>query len=364
MNMNHNHPMNRLSFNIRIVILSLLLPLGSCMKWDYGDMENFDAPGNGLFIVNEGNFQYGNATLSYYNPATSEVQNEVFFRANGMRLGDVAQSMTIYGDRGWIVVNNSHVIFAIDTNTFKEVGRIENLTSPRYIHFINDEKAYVTQLWDNRIFIVNPKTYSVTGHIQIPDMTMENGSTEQMAQYGKYVFCVCWSYQNRIIKIDTETDRIVGQLQVGIQPSSIVLDRYGCLWVATDGGYEDSPYGYESASLYRIDPETFAIIDSFRFRRGESPSELQLNGDRDMLYWINDDIWRMDVTSGRLPVKPFLKSRDTKYYGLTVNPVNGEVYVADAIDYQQQGVIYRYSPEGTLLDEFVAGITPGAFCWK
>ncbi len=72
----------------------------------------------------------------------------------------------------------------------------------------------------------------------------------------------------------------------------------------------------------------------------------------------------MDVTANRVPVRPFLEYRDTKYYGLTVNPVNGEVYVADAIDYQQQGMIYRYSPEGKLIDEFYVGIIPGAFCWK
>ena len=42
--------------------------------------------------------------------------------------GDVAQSMCIYGGKGWIAVNNSHVIFAIDPVTFKELGRIENLT--------------------------------------------------------------------------------------------------------------------------------------------------------------------------------------------------------------------------------------------
>ncbi len=72
----------------------------------------------------------------------------------------------------------------------------------------------------------------------------------------------------------------------------------------------------------------------------------------------------MDVTAERLPVRPFLEYRDTKYYGLTVNPFNGEVYVADAIDYQQQGMIYRYSPQGELIDEFYVGITPGAFCWK
>ena len=168
------------------------LSLASCMKWDYGDaVEEFNASGAGLFITNEGNFQYGNATLSYYDPATKTVQNEIFFRANGMKLGDVAQSMCIHDGKGWVVVNNSHVIFAIDLNTFKEVGRIENLTSPRYIHFLSDEKAYVTQLWDNRIFIINPKKYEITGYIQVPDMTMESGSTEQMVQYGKYVYCNC-----------------------------------------------------------------------------------------------------------------------------------------------------------------------------
>ena len=51
--------------------------------------------------------------------------------------------------------------------TSKEVGRIENLTSPRYIHFLSDEKAYVTQLWDNRIFIINPKKYEILSLIHI-----------------------------------------------------------------------------------------------------------------------------------------------------------------------------------------------------
>ena len=226
------------------------LSLASCMKWDYGDaVEEFNASGAGLFITNEGNFQYGNATLSYYDPATKTVQNEIFFRANGMKLGDVAQSMCIHDGKGWVVVNNSHVIFAIDLNTFKEVGRIENLTSPRYIHFLSDEKAYVTQLWDNRIFIINPKKYEITGYIQVPDMTMESGSTEQMVQYGKYVYCNCWSYQNRIIKIDTETDQVVDELKVGIQPTSLVMDCNNKMWTVTDGGYEGSPYGYVSRSF-------------------------------------------------------------------------------------------------------------------
>lgn len=350
---------------LRLAIVVLLLSSSvGCMKWEYEDGESFATSGAGLFVVNEGNFQYGNASLSYYNPATKTVENEVFYRANAMKLGDVAQSMTLYGDTGWIVVNNSHVIFAIDPATFKEKGRIENLTSPRYIHFLSDEKAYVTQLWDNRIFIVNPKRYEITGYIECPAMTMESGSTEQMVQWGKYVFVNCWSYQNRILKIDTTTDKVVAELEVGIQPTSLVVDCYGKLWSITDGGYEDSPYGYEAPSLYCIDAETFTIEKQFRFAKGDAPSEVQLNGRGDKLYWINNDVWAMDVTAERIPVKPFIPYSDTLYYGLTIDPRSGEVYVADAIDYVQAGKIYRYSEQGERLDEFYVGITPGAFCWK
>lgn len=354
---------------LKLFAFLILITFTGCMEWDYGKMEDFSATGKGLFITNEGNFQYGNATLSYYDPETKIVENEIFYRANAMKLGDVAQSMMIRNGIGWVVVNNSHVIFAIDINTFKEVGRIIGLTSPRYIHFLSDEKAYVTQIWDNRIFIVNPKTYQITGYIDCPDMTTESGSTEQMVEYigndgRKYVFVNCWSYQNRILKIDTETDKVVEQLTVGIQPTSLVMDKNYKMWTITDGGYEGSPYGYEAPSLYRIDAETFKVEKQFKFKLGDWPSEVQLNGTGDMLYWINNDIWQMSVDADRVPVRPFLKYSNTKYYGLTVNPVNGDVYVADAIDYQQRGIVYRYTKDGELLDQFYVGIIPGAFCWK
>ena len=351
---------------LRLLLLGGLMLTTSCMKWEYGLVEEFDTSDSpeGLFVCNEGNFQYGNATLSYYNPAAGEVENEVFYRANGMKLGDVAQSMVIRDGIGWVVVNNSHAIFAIDIRTFKEVGRIVNLTSPRYIHFLSDEKAYVTQIWDNRIFIVNPKRYEITGYIDVPNMTMESGSTEQMVQWGKYLYVNCWSYQNRILKIDTETDQVVDELVVGIQPTSLVMDCNNKLWTITDGGYAGSPYGHEAPSLYRIDAESFAIEKQFKFEFGDAPSEVQLNGTRDKLYWLNDDVWEMDVTADRVPDEPFLAYSGTIYYGLTVSPYNGDVYVADAIDYVQQGKVYRYSKERRLLDSFYVGIIPGAFCWK
>lgn len=73
------------------------------------------------------------------------------------------------------------------------------------------------------------------------------------------------------------------------------------MWTITDGGYEGSPYGYEAPSLYRIDAETFTVEKQFKFKLGDWPSEVQLNGTRDTLYWINNDIWRMPVEADRVP---------------------------------------------------------------
>lgn len=84
----------------------------------------------------------------------------------------------------------------------------------------------------------------------------------------------------------------------------------------------------------------------------------------DTIYFINKAVWRLPVTADKFPVKPFLPYNNTLYYGLTINPVNSEVYIADAIDYVQNGVVLRYSPDGELLDEFYVGIIPGAFCWR
>lgn len=345
------------------VILIVLITAG-CMRWDYGDLEDITAAPEGLFVLNEGNFQYGNATLSYYDPATGVVENEVFVRANGFKLGDVAQSMTMHGGLGWVVVNNSHVIFAIDPDTFREVGRITDLTSPRCIHFVSDTKAYVTQIWDNRIFIVDPSRYEITGYIEVPGMERADGSTEMMVQIGDYVYINCYSYWNLLIKIDTRTDKVVDVTEVGIQPRTMTADCLGRLWILCDGGYAGSPYAYEQPQLVCVDPSTMTVLRRFAFPLGTRATTVVTNGARDRLYWICDDVWSMPVTAESLPDEPLIAAIGTIYYGLTVDPVEGDVYVADAIDYQQQGVIYRFSSEGEPKGRFYVGITPQAFCWK
>lgn len=323
--------------------------------------------GHGLFILCEGTFQAGNSSLSFYDTETGQVSANVFSSANdGAKLGDVGQSMTMHDGTLWVVVNSSHVIFAVDPVTFKEKGRITSseMTSPRYIHFVSDDKAYVSQLYDNRILVVDPRTYSVTGTIETG---IENGtaSVEQMVSCGDHVIANCWSYQKDIIKIDPRTDKVTDVLEVGVQPQSVCLDADGMLWVLTDGGgWPENPAGYEAPRLVKVDPEKFEIEKSYSFALGDYPSELQSDAAGENLYFLNGGkVWKMSSDAEALPSSPYIDFDGDAPYALAVCPWNSDVYVADAVDYSQNGAVVRYSADGTVLDEFRTGICPGSFCW-
>jgi DNA-binding beta-propeller fold protein YncE len=188
-------------------------------------------------------------------------------------------------------------------------------------------------------------------------MDAKTASTEQMVQYNNYLFVNCWSHQNTILVVDTETDQIVERIEIGAQPSSIVLDRNGKLWALTEGGVGEAP------ALWRIDAATRSVEQVLSFGISDSPRALQLDGSRERLYYINRDVWQMPVTATNLPAEPLIPSNNALYYSMTVNPVNAEIYIADAIDNVQPGRILRYSPDGNLLDSFTVRIIPGSFCW-
>jgi len=334
------------------------------------DQSSYNIPTSGIFVINEGNFMYGNASLTYYDPETREVVENLFFNTNGIPLGDVAHSMAIRDNLGYVVVNNSGRIYIFNTSTFEVEGKITGLTSPRYIHFVNDNKAYVTDLYARSIAVVNPATREITGAIPVSNSNTEfyQHATEQMVQYDKYVYTNCWSYDNQILVIDSESDRVIDSIEVRKQPNSMVLDIYNALWVMCDGGVEGSSYGAEAPGLLRIGPgETEAQV-ILSFSPGQRPSELKINGRGDTLYFINEDVFRYPVNGSTGPEliiqSPYETTGMYGFYGLGVDPVNSEIYVADAIDFVQRGIVYRYSPEGVPVDTIRAGIAPGEFCFK
>jgi hypothetical protein len=357
----------------RLVVLSLIFIcyiLSSCSESPV-ETVYFDFLGNrGVYILNEGNFMYGNSSLSFYDPAAKRVYNQVFQARNGAPLGDVAQSMILWNNLGFIVVNNSGKIYVVDSRTAEFKGSITGLSSPRYIHVVNSEKAYITDLYARKITIINPQTFQTTGHISVnnPKSEFNQHSTEQMIQYQNKVFVNCWSYDNKILVIDSNNDQLIDSIEVFKQPNSMVLDKNNKIWVLTDGGFEGSKYGYEKPSLLKIDAETHEVERTFRFELGDHPINLCLNPTKDTIYFINRHVWKMAISEKHLPEIPFVVSEYADSYGgffsLGIDPVSSEVYLGDAIDHRQNGIVYRYLPSGKLIDQFKTGISPGDFAFK
>ncbi len=314
-----------------------------------------------VFVVNEGNYGTGNSSLTYYEPVTGETVEDAFGSFNPAVLGDAAASMTIRGDKGYIVVGGSKVIMVTDTRTFEAVGQITGLTNPRYIHFVSDEKAYVTDLMAGRITVFNPRNYRVTGAIELP----EHPSTEQMIRYGDYLFVNCWSYDNKVLVIDTRTDEAATEITVGIQPQSMVLDRNGKIWCLCDGGYDGNPAGYEAPSIWIIDAESRTVETTLTFAEGSTAKPIRADGTGSTIYYILDgNVYSMPADSRQLPTEPFAAGEGGWFYGLGIDPDNGDVYISDALDYKQPGTVYRYDTAGSLKATFKAGVIPGDFCFK
>lgn len=351
--------------NPLLFTIFILFSFSSCMKDDMRPIEEFYNKNNGVFIICEGNFMYGNASLSYYDNIKNNVENAVFLKANGIPLGDVAQSLTIHDSIAYIMINNSGKIYAININTFKYKGEISGLTSPRYMKILNPSKAYVTDMYSKCIYVINPQTYSITNIIDIgiDSRPYYRHSSEEIVISGDYAFINSWSYDDKILIINTKTDLLIDSVEVFKQPKKIVLDKNKKLWVLCDGGFQGSPY-FGERGIIKINTETFEIEQKFLFQENNTLTDLKINKTGDTIYYINTHIYRYHVDENVMPSQEYINSEGKNFYGIGIDPYNSDLYVSDAIDHMQSGVVYRYDSRKNYIDHFEVGIIPNSFVFK
>lgn len=340
----------------KIIILTLLtIILWSCNKDENIDNDNDSYGKGGIFIVSEGNYSSANSSLSYYDPLSGNIENNIFYKANKAPLGDVAQSIVFHDNKAYITINNSGHIYAINSEDGTFVGKIDNLISPRNLLVVNNNKAYVSDLLSTSLTIVNPSTFNKTGSINI------GRTSEAMVKSDNLVFVSNWSGYNQevtnnmVVVIDPVTDAIIDSITVGLEPESMVIDKNNFLWVLCSGGFMND----ENPTLWKINISTLSVDTSFTFDKLDSnPTNLKITQTGDTLYFLNDGVYSLSVSSASLPTIPTIESLDNNFYALGISS-NGDLYISDALDYVRNGKIFRYSNTGDLLDTFDAGIIPG-----
>jgi YVTN family beta-propeller protein len=345
------------------IVMVLMVALESCKESEPPAGQEDIQLEEGVFILNQGTFTAVNATLSYYETGQRKLSKGLFQQANGSPLGDVAQSITMGAGKAWLVINNSGLVHAIDAHTAKLTGTITGLSSPRYMLLIDENKAYVSDFFGKKISVVNPSAYQVTGEI-----STGGRSTEEMVLIGKFAYVANWSGYNQdpknnvVLVIDTETDEVVETIEVGVEPNSLEVDKNGNLWVLCSGGFELQ--AKETATLWLIDPEQRSALDTLSFAElNMYPSGLELGPGNDTLYFLNNGIFKMGIDETEIPEDIFIEEDNGRNFGyLAVDPLSGDIYVADPLDYLSNGHVYQYATDGKFINTLTeAGIVPASF---
>jgi len=311
--------------------------------------------GPGLFVLNEGNFRSGNGSLSFFSYDSSKLYNKTFLAANQRALGDVPYSMDFIGNEAYIVVNNSGKVEVAGRYDLKSKATIDNLTAPRYISFVTDKKAYITSLYSDSVTILDLASKSVSGYINMKH------PSEAIAATLSQAFIAHWAGGNKIFVINISDDTVVDSVEVGMEPESMVIDVNNTLWVLCNGGWQREHF----AELIGINIQSHNIEKQYTFPLiTDSPSCLQIDGPGENLYYILGGVRKMNIYASGLPQSTFIPGLNRNFYKVAVNPVNSDIFVTDASDYQNKGSLLWYNRQGGLLSEMEADIIPGGMCFK
>jgi hypothetical protein len=315
---------------------------------------------NGIFVVNEGNFNSGNASITFINTKDTTVEQDIFKTHNDRLLGDVAESMQTFNGMGFIIVNNSNTIEVVSLKDFKSLKTMTGFSSPRFMAIFDSSKAYVTNMNLN-VSVIDLTTLSVKKSIPTKSWT------ESMIRFNNYLFVTSignmalpTAQRNAgILVIDTKSDQIVDSIKTGKEPICMVMDKKDKIWVLCTGGFDQ----VEPPTLLRIDP-SLRLVDKTFTIPGGAPSRLCINNQKDTLYFLNNGVFQMPVSATAIPTAPLISSNQHLFYGLGINPVNGNIFVSDAKDYVQNGTVYQYDQTtASLVGTFPAGRIPGSFCF-
>ncbi|TVR78561.1 MAG: hypothetical protein EA412_09005 [Chitinophagaceae bacterium] len=321
----------------------------SCSKDEVEEKEIISADIERVFIINEGNFQWGNAGISLFLPDSNKIIEDYYQQVNNQSLGDVALSMISDESYFYIVVNNSSKIEVVDKRDFKRIETISGFNSPRYIVKGANQKAYVSDLYEDAVYVIDLLSRKILKQIPLAGWTEEMLLIEDKL----YVTNLRTDY---LYIIDVNTDELTDSIYLACKSYSLIEDNSGKLWVLCPG----SSFDNEEAFLISVNPVDNQLQHTISFSpQVTGVKGLQKNAGGDKLFYaVNNDIFKKSAYNFDLPQTPFIESQSQNIYDFFIHPVTNDFYVLDAKDYNSRGALFIYDSEGNFKEKFKTGIIP------
>ena len=190
-------------------------------------------------------------------------------------------------------------------------------------------------------------------------------SSEAIVVSGNKAFISNWVGGNEIMVINTINDKVVDSIEVGIEPESMVIDKNNMLWVLCNGGWARKNFAELDCNKYC---NSMKLKKNLYFRQNRHHHHAcRLMELADSLYYLDNGVRKMSISdSAYLPAIHLYAESGHYFYKIGINPVNSDIFVTDAVDYQQKGYMFCiYNNDGTsCFKSNEADIIPGLMCFK
>jgi len=308
-----------------------------------------------VYVLNQGAFLQGNASITGYVPASDAVEQNVFQQVNDRPLGDIAAHSALMNELLYVLVSNSDKIEIVDPETFEAVQTIFvddfGGASPVWIEQVSETKAYVSNLSNSTVSVMDLTTNEISGSIEVgpnPEgIAVSNGKA--------YVAITAFGDGNQVAVIDIETDELLTHIDVHDNPRFVFTDNDGMIWLMATGNYGFGEAPESFGELNVIDPATDQVVATIEV--GGKPLGLSLNTTTMTAYVLNEGIQQVDMQELQLIDD---KLTETAYFSINYWGGNEpKLYAGFAPDFSSAGRMDILSLEGEVLETFTTGIGPG-----
>jgi DNA-binding beta-propeller fold protein YncE len=340
-----------------ISFIIIVLLFFSCKK-EKPDPEVVSTLDNGMLVLCEGLFQQNNASLSWLNFSTDEVDIDFFNSKNGRLLGDTGNDMQIYGGKIYIVVNNSNTIEILSKSTGTSIKQISMMNGsvgkqPRSIAF-SGSKAVIT-CYEGFVDVLDTTSLTITQRIQVgsnpEDVAVSNGKLFVSNSGGLN----SPNLDSTVSIINLTTFQEITRITVGKNPGFIEVDSQGDVYVIARGNYGTIP-----SRMVKINPVSNEVEQTFPF----DASGMERMNDYFLVSFYNysnqtSEIRLFNTLTETIENNSFINTSSiTTLYGVKYNPKSDKIYCLDAMSFTNTGYVKQFSSTGILEKSFHVGLNP------
>lgn len=318
----------------------------------------------GFFILNRGNQDANNASISYYDMLTKTLTPNFYQKVNGNGLGDSAEQMLIYGSKIYVAVTNSNRLAILDMNgkLLKSIEPKEGTSTKQPRCFAAaDGKVYVSYFYGHSVAMLDTTSLEVEKEVKVgryPEQLVVANKKLYVANSGGLDFP---NYGETVSVIDIPTFKVEKDIKVALNPNRLAANSKGDVYVISMGDY-----GAVKNTLQKIDATTGTVKVM-----GEG-SRISIANDKLYVLYApystpdQNSISRYDALTGEKEADNLVSSisKVSTLSGIDVDPLSGNIYITDA-PYTETGSVYVFDAEGKKVGEPIEtkGYGPQAVCF-